>query len=451
MTAELVSKENNEVKFNLTFTAEEFEAETNKVYMKQRGSITIPGFRKGKAPRSIIEKRYGEGVFFADAIDNLINDAYPKALDELDIEPVSRPSIDIVEEKVEKGKGFTAAVTVTVAPTVVAKDYFGIKAERKIRKIGEMDVDMKLAEEQRRNSRLVVSDKAAALGDTVILDYSGFVGEKQFEGGTAENQSLKLGSGQFIPGFEDQLVGVSAGEKKDVTVTFPEQYHAENLAGKEAVFHCTVHEVKTEELPELNDDFAKDYSDCDTLDEYKAKIREDLEASAKNAAEYDGKNAVVEKLLELNPIEVPQVMIENQASDMLEDMKMNMQNQGISMEMYTQVLGKTEEDLKKEMMGDAEKRVKSGLLIRAIAEAEKVEAGDEEVEAELQQMADMYGMKLEEVKKYMTGQLNGVRQDIRSRKVIDMLYEKAVFTDVEDAPAAESSEEKENTEETSEQ
>ncbi len=451
MTAELVSKENNEVKFNLTFTAEEFDAETNKVYMKQRGSITIPGFRKGKAPRSIIEKRYGEGVFFSDAIDNLINDAYPKALDELDIEPVSRPSIDIVEEKVEKGKGFTAAVTVTVAPTVVAKDYFGIKAERKIRKIGEMDVDMKLAEEQRRNSRLVVSDKAAALGDTVILDYSGFVGEEQFEGGTAENQSLKLGSGQFIPGFEDQLVGVSAGEKKDVTVTFPEQYHAENLAGKEAVFHCTVHEVKTEELPELNDDFAKDYSDCDTLDEYKAKIREDLEASAKNAAEYDGKNAVVEKLLELNPIEVPQVMIENQASDMLEDMKLNMQNQGISMEMYTQILGKTEEDLKKEMMGDAEKRVKTGLLIRAIAEAEKVEAGDEEVEAELQQMADMYGMKLEEVKKYMTGQLNGVRQDIRSRKVIDMLYEKAVFTDVEDAPAAESSEEKENTKETSEQ
>ncbi|MBR0139059.1 MAG: trigger factor [Firmicutes bacterium] len=451
MTAELVSKENNVVKFKLVFTGEEFDAETNKVYMQQRGSITVPGFRKGKAPRSIIEKRYGEGVFFSDAIDNLINDAYPKALDELDIDPVSRPSVDFEEEKIEKGKGFTAVVSVTVAPAVVPKDYFGIEAERRIRKIGEMDVDMKLAEEQRKNSRLVVSDKAAALGDTVILDYAGFVGEEQFEGGTAENQTLKLGSGSFIPGFEDQLVGVSAGEKKDVNVTFPEKYHAENLAGKDAVFHCTVHEVKTEEVPELNDDFAKDYSEFETLEEFKADIKKKLEENAKDAAEYDGKNAVVAKLLELNPFDIPQVMIDNEAENMLEEMKQNMQAQGVTMEMYTQILGKTEDDLKNDMKADAEKRVKTSLLIKAIADAENVEATEEEVEKELSSMAEMYGMPLEDLRKYLTGQMSGVKQDIRSRKVVDMLYDKAVFTDVEDAPAAAAGEEKENTEETSEQ
>ncbi|MBQ1524070.1 MAG: trigger factor [Firmicutes bacterium] len=453
MTAALVSKENNEAKFTITFTGEEFDAATQKVYLAQRGKIIVDGFRKGKAPRSIIEKRYGEGVFFQDAIDDMINEAYPKALEELDIDPVGYPNVDFGEEELGKGKGFTITVTVPVAPVVVPKDYKGVEAERKIRKITDADIDRELEAEQNKNARLVVAERAAQNGDTVILDYAGFVGEEQFEGGTAENQSLKLGSGQFIPGFEDQLVGVSAGEKKDVCVTFPETYHAENLAGKDAVFHCTVHEVKTEELPELNDDFAKDYSEYETLDEFKDSIRKRLEDSAKSAAEYGAKNAVIDKVYEANPFDVPQVMIDDEAEAMLKEMEQNMAYQGLTMDMYTKVLNKTREDIKNDMKADAEKRVKTRLLVTSIADAENIEASDEELEKEFNDMAAMYGMTTEDLKKQLAGQEKYVKQDIRNRKAIDFIYENAVLTDVEDvpaeAPAEEASEEK-NAEETSE-
>ncbi len=455
MSAALVSKENNEAKFTLTFTGEEFDAETNKVFQEQRKNITVPGFRKGKAPRSIIEKRYGEGVFFNDAIDNLINGAYPEAVKELDLEPIAFPSIDFGDEKFEKGKGFTVTVTVPVAPVVTAKDYMGVKADRFVKKITDADVDNELASQQSRNSRLVVAERPAEMGDTVILDYAGFVGEEQFEGGTAEGQSLKLGSGTFIPGFEEQLAGVSAGEKKDVNVTFPAEYHAENLAGKEAVFHCTVHEVKTEELPELNDDFAKDYSEFDTLDELKADIRTKLEESAKNAAEYAGKNAVMDKVYEANPIDVPQVMIDDEAQAMFSEMEQNMAQQGISMEMYTSILKKTRDELVAEMKPDAEKRVKTRLIVKSIADAEGITVSDEELETELNNMAAMYGMTTEDLRKALEGQIDYVKQDVRNRKAIDLIYANAVLTDVEElpmkeAPAQEAAAEKTEAEEKSE-
>lgn len=245
MTSTLVTKENCLATFTMEFTAEEFDAATNKAFLKNRGKITVPGFRKGKAPRHIIETRYGSGVFFEEAIDDLLNAEYGKALDSLDIEPVGRPDIDFGEDKLEKGKGFKVTVKVEVAPEVTVKDYKGMKVERKVHKVTEKDVEMQLEMLQKRNARQITVDEAA-LNDTVVLDYKGFVGEEQFEGGTAENQTLKLGSGQFIPGFEDQLVGVKAGEEKEVKVTFPAEYHAENLAGKEAVFQCKVHEIKRE-------------------------------------------------------------------------------------------------------------------------------------------------------------------------------------------------------------
>ncbi len=437
MTSAFVSKENNIVTFTMSFSAEEFDAATQQAYMNMRGRISVDGFRKGKAPRSIIEKRYGEGIFFEDAVDNLLNDNYPKTLDELNIEPIDRPEIEFGEEKLEKGKGFTVTVKVPVAPEVEPKDYIGVEAERKIRTITDEDVEKELKAEQKKNARLVTVDRAAELEDTVILDYSGFVGEEQFEGGTAENQTLKLGSGQFIPGFEDQLVGVKAGESKDVVVTFPETYHAENLAGKEAVFKCTVHEVKAEELPEINDEFALDVSEFDTLEEYKASIRKTLEESAESAAEYDGKNAVMDKVYAANPVDVPAVMINDEAENMVNEFSQNLEMQGMSLDMYAKYTGQTRAQLKNGFLDDAKKRVASRLVVKAIAAKEGIEATEEELEKELESMAKMYNMELDALKKaFGEANMKYLKEDVVMRKAIDYIYSKAVITDVEDKPAA---------------
>ncbi|MBF1155355.1 MAG: trigger factor, partial [[Eubacterium] sulci] len=272
MKATLISKENNRAKFTMDFTAEEFEAAVVKAYQDSKDKFNIDGFRKGKAPRSIIEKHFGEGVFFEDAINNLFQTAYPEALNELDLEVIDSPQADFSE--IGKGKPLTVTIDVAVYPVVEVKDYKGIEVEQVDPEVTEEDVDRDIEAMRKRNSRMVVADRPVENGDTVILDYAGFVGDEQFQGGTAENQELKIGSGMFIPGFEEQLIGVKAGESKDVVVTFPEEYQAKELAGKEAVFKCTVHEVKFEELPELDDEFAKDVSEFDTL----AELRDDARA-----------------------------------------------------------------------------------------------------------------------------------------------------------------------------
>ena len=269
MKATLISKENNRAKFTMDFTAEEFEAAVVKAYQDSKDKFNIDGFRKGKAPRSIIEKHFGEGVFFEDAINNLFQTAYPEALNELDLEVIDSPQADFSE--IGKGKPLTVTIDVAVYPVVEVKDYKGIEVEQVDPEVTEEDVDIDIEAMRKRNSRMVVADRPVENGDTVILDYAGFVGDEQFQGGTAENQELKIGSGMFIPGFEEQLIGVKAGESKDVVVTFPEEYQAKELAGKEATFKCTVHEVKFEELPELDDEFAKDVSEFDTL----AELRDD--------------------------------------------------------------------------------------------------------------------------------------------------------------------------------
>ena len=437
MTSALISKENSEAKFTMTFTAEEFDAATDAAYKATKGRYSVDGFRKGKAPRNMIEKWYGEGVFFNDAIDTLLNSNYPKALDELNIDPISNPDIKFSEEKIEKHKGFTVTVTVQVVPEFEVKDYKGIKAERPIHKVTDEDLERELGFSQKKNARLVKRDGAAEDGDTVILDYAGFCEDNQFDGGTAENQSLKLGSNTFIPGFEDQLVGVKAGDDKDVNVTFPKEYHEASLAGKDATFKCHIHEVKYEQLPELDDEFAKDVSEFDTLDEYKADLRKKLEESAEKAAEYSGKDAVIKKLVELNPIAVPQVMIDDEAQNMLQEFAQQMAYQNLSLKDYCQLLGKKESELVDEFKPQAEERLKARLTVDAVAKAEGMEVSQEELDAEYANMAAQYGLEVEKLKTMLIGEGNEkyLKQDILNRKAIDFLYANAELTDKEDEPA----------------
>jgi trigger factor len=429
----LVSKENNVAKFTMAFTAEEFDAALDKAYKAQRGKIEVPGFRKGKAPRSVIEKRYGEGIFFEDAIDNCLADGYPAALRELDLEPVDRPDLSFGEEKLEKGKGFEVTVTVTVAPEVVVKDYKGVKAEVTKRELNEEDVEGELKAMQQRNARLVVVDRPAEKDDTVVLDYEGWCEDKQFEGGTAENQTLVLGSGQFIPGFEDQLIGCKAGDEKDIEVTFPEEYHAEELAGKPAVFKCKIHEVKTQELPELDDEFAKDVSEFDTLEELKADTRAKLEKTLQDAKEYQGKDKVLQKVFEANPIDLPQAMIDDEAANMLNEFGYELQSQGMNLDLYCKYLNKTQQQMIDEFKPDAEKRVKSRLIVQAVAKQEGLEVSEEDIDKELAAMAAQYGMAQSQIKSiFGEDQMGYLKKDILSRKAIDLMYEAAEITEVEE-------------------
>ena len=437
MTSALISKENSEAKFTMTFTAEEFDAATDAAYKATKGRYSVDGFRKGKAPRNMIEKWYGEGVFFNDAIDTLLNSNYPKALDELNIDPISRPDIKFSEERIEKHKGFTVTVTVAVVPEFEVKNYKGIKADRPIHKVTDEDVARELGYSQKKNARLIKRDGAAENGDTVILDYAGFCEDNQFDGGTAENQSLTLGSGTFIPGFEEQLVGAKAGDDKDVNVIFPKEYHEASLAGKDATFKCHIHEVKYEQLPELDDEFAKDVSEFDTLDEYKADLRKKLEESAEKAAEYSGKDAVIKKLVELNPIAVPQVMIDDEAQNMLQEFAQQMAYQNLSLKDYCQLLGKKESELVDEFKPQAEERLKARLTVDAVAKAEGMEVSQEELDAEYANMAAQYGLEVEKLKTMLIGEGNEkyLKQDILNRKAIDFLYANAELTDKEDEPA----------------
>jgi len=433
MTSVLVSKENCLATFTMEFTAEEFDAATDKAYKNARGKITVPGFRKGKAPRHIIETRYGSGVFFEDAIDDLLGANYSKALDELKIEPIARPDVTFGEEKLEQGKGFKVTIKVQVPPEVAVKDYKGIKADRLVHKVTDEDLQRRLESLQKRNARQITVEDGAKLDDTVILDYKGFVGEEQFEGGTAENQTLKLGSKQFIPGFEEQLVGVKPGEEKEVKVTFPAEYHAENLAGKDAIFKCLVHEIKREELPALDDEFAKDASEFDTLEELKADELRKLNESSQKASEFSGKNNVVEELVKLNPIELPSAMVESETEQMLAEYEQQMSYQGLNLDMYCKYTGKTVEDLKNEMKESAVSRVKSRLLLKAVAAAEKLVATEEEIKEELQKMADQYKMELDKVKEaFGEENMKLLEEDIINNKAIKFLYDNAVFTDKDD-------------------
>ncbi len=430
MKTTFISKENNDVKFTMDFTAEEFEAAIVKAYQASKNQFTIDGFRKGKAPRSIIEKHYGEGVFYEDAINNMFREGYPVAIKELELEVIDSPAAEFSE--LGKGKPLTITITVPVYPVIEVKDYFGVEVEQTEEKVKEEDVDRDIEALQKRNSRMVLAERPVQEGDTVLLDYSGFVGEEQFEGGTAERQELKIGSGMFIPGFEEQLIGVAPGEKKDVVVTFPEEYHAEELAGKEAVFHCLIHEVKEEQLPELDDEFAKDVSEYDTLEELKAATRERLQKYADAQNENNAKDAVIEKVYEANKTDVPRVMVEDEIDRMAQELDHQLRYQGLSLEQYLQFMQKDAAAFREELREDATKKVVTRVILMSIAEAEKVEVSDEELEEELKNMAIQYNTDAEQMKK-MIGEdsLPYFAKDIQLKKTIDMLYDKANVTKVE--------------------
>lgn len=432
MTPVLVRKENNEAVFTMTFTAEDFEEALQKAYKSQRGKFAVDGFRKGKAPRKIIEAKYGEDIFFEDGLDELFRKGYPESVDSLKLKPVDRPNLDFGGEKLEKGKDFTVTVTVTVSPEVEVKDYKGVQAEKVLHQVKDEEIDREVEALQKRNARLVSADRKARDGDTVSLDYAGFTGEDQFEGGTAENQTLVLGSGSFIPGFEEQLVGAGAGDEVEVRVTFPEDYHSEDLAGKEAIFKCKIHDVKEQEMPELDDEFAKDVSEFDTLQELKQDLRGKLEKHAAEASEFETKNAVMEKVYAANDFELPKVMIEDQADQMLQEFSQQLSYQGMNMDMYCQYLQKTQEDIRKELMPDAEKRVKARLIIESVADAEDIQATPEDIESEMAAMAKQYNMEVDKLKDLFHEENRAyLIQDIRMRKAIDFVYSQAELKEPE--------------------
>ena len=445
MKATLISKENNRAKFTMDFTAEEFEAAVVKAYQDSKDKFNIDGFRKGKAPRSIIEKHFGEGVFFEDAINNLFQTAYPEALNELDLEVIDSPQADFSE--IGKGKPLTVTIDVAVYPVVEVKDYKGIEVEQVDPEVTEEDVDRDIEAMRKRNSRMVVADRPVENGDTVILDYAGFVGDEQFQGGTAENQELKIGSGMFIPGFEEQLIGVKAGESKDVVVTFPEEYQAKELAGKEATFKCTVHEVKFEELPELDDEFAKDVSEFDTLADLRDDARARILESVKLQCENEAKDKVIAQVYENNKIEAPATMVADEMDRMIQELEQQMRYQGLHIQQYLQFTGSTLDDFRNEIKPEAEKRVATRIVLRSIGDVENVEVTDEDLDKELQRMSEAYNTDPENIKK-MLGEENLAffRKDIALTKVMDMLYNEAKITlvkakDLEAKNAEEKSEE----------
>ena len=424
MKPTLISKENNEAKFTMEFTAEEFEAAIIKVYQSQKDKFTIDGFRKGKAPRSIIERKYGEGIFFEDAINNLFSMNYPLALDQLDVDAIDHPKADFSELK--KGEGFTVTINITCYPEFEVKDYKGVEIETVNADVTDEDVEKELQNKAKVNARMVEVDRPAENGDTVLIDYEGWVGDEKFEGGTAERQPLKLGSGTFIPGFEEQLVGASKGEDIDVKVTFPEEYHAEELAGKEAVFKCKVHEIKEEELPEIDDDFVKDISDFDTLDEFKADLRSSLEKSAAAKAESQMKNSVIEKVFEANEIDIPDVMVESEIDSMMSEFDQQLRGQGMDLDTYFQYVGKTAEDFRKEVKEDAYKRVKTRMLISKIAEQENFEVSNDEINTELENMAKQYGLEADKLREMIGAENVGmIAGDIKIRKAVEFIYDNA--------------------------
>ena len=429
MKTTFISKENNEVKFKMEFTKEEFNDAIVEAYKATKNQFVIDGFRRGKAPRSIIEKHYGEGVFFEDAINSMLDTGYPQAVKELELEVIDRPNMDF--EEIAKDKDVVVNITVPVYPIVEVKDYMGVEVEQPEFTADEADADKELESMRKRNARMIVAERAAEDGDTVILDYAGFVGDDQFEGGTAESQELKLGSGMFIPGFEEQLIGVKAGEQKDVKVTFPEEYHAENLAGKDAVFHCTVHEVKEEQLPDLDDEFAKDVSEYDTLKELRDSIVERNEKMAADRSVNAGKDAVIKKVYEMNKPEVPRVMVEDEMDRMMQEIDQELRYQGMNLQQYLGFIGQDYNAFREDARENATEKVGTRLVLMSIVDAENVEINDDELEAELKNLAEAYKSDVDKVKE-MIGEDGMVyfKKDMQLKKVIDLLYDNAKVSKV---------------------
>ena len=417
--------EKNTVKLTIEVDSEAFKAAIEKSYKKNVKQIALPGFRKGKAPRTIIEKYYGKGVFLEDAVNFVCPEAYEFAVKESGIDPVDRPEMDI--EKIEEdGSELILTATVTVRPEVELGEYKGISAEKKNYKTKVADVDAEIKAAREKNSRMVnVEDRAVKKGDFTVIDYEGFVDGVAFAGGKGQDHNLEIGGGQFIPGFEEALVGAKIGVEKEINVTFPEEYHAEELKGKPAVFKVTVKSIQVKELPEVNDEFAKDLG-FETLDEYKADIRAKLDkANAdRTAAEFEG-NVIKEVVAKAN-VEIPECMIDSAIEDMMRDFSYRLSSQGLSFEQYMQFTGMTPEGFKEQYKDQATERVKSNLVISEIAKRENIEVTDEDVENELKNMAEMYGMEIDKLKEFVKdGELESLKSELKLKKAVTLVVDAA--------------------------
>ncbi|MGX4283937.1 trigger factor [Bacillus sp. JK106] len=422
MSVKWEKQEGNVGVLTVEVDADTFKTALDDAFKKVVKQVSIPGFRKGKVPRGLFEQRFGVEALYQDALDILLPVEYPKAVEEAGIEPVDRPEIDV--EKIEKGESLIFTAKVTVKPEVKLGDYKGLGIEKDDTAVTDEDVQNELKALQERQAELVVKEEGAVEnGDTVVLDFEGFVDGEAFEGGKAENYSLEVGSGSFIPGFEEQLTGLEAGAEKDVEVTFPEEYHAEELAGKPAVFKVKIHEIKAKELPELNDEFAKDIDEeVETLAELTEKTKKRLEEAKENEADAKLREELVLKASENAEADVPQAMVDTELDRMLKEFEQRLQMQGMNLELYTQFSGQDENALKEQMKEDAAKRVKSNLTLEAIAQAENLEVTDEEVEAELTKMAEAYNMPVENIKQAI-GSTDAMKEDLKVRKAIDFLVE----------------------------
>lgn len=426
MSLQVEKLEKNMAKLTIEVSAEELEKAIQGAYLKQRKQISIPGFRKGKVPRQMIEKMYGAEIFYEDAANALIPEAYAKAYDECELEIVSQPSVEVVQ--LEKGKPFIFTAEVALKPEVTLGEYKGLKVDKVSTRVTAKEVEAKLEEEQKKNARTVtVDDRAVQDGDEVILDFEGFVNGVAFEGGKGENYPLTIGSGSFIPGFEEQLIGVESGKEVEVNVTFPEEYHSEDLAGKEAVFKCTVHEIKVKELPELDDDFAAEVSEFDTLEEYKADLKAKIKEQKLNDGNRQKEEQAVEKAVENATMEIPDAMIDTQVQQMAQEFAQRIQSQGLTLEQYFQFTGLTADKMKEELRPQAVKRIETRLVLEAIAKAENIEISDEKLEEELVKMAEMYKMEVEKLKEYMgEGEKEQMKEDMAVQEAVTLLVDNAV-------------------------
>ena len=435
MSLQVEKLEKNMAKLTIEVSAEDLDKAMEKAYQKQKSRISLPGFRKGKAPRKMIESMYGKGVFMEDAVNSLVPQEYTKALGECDLEIVSQPEINVTQ--MEPGKALIFTADVAVKPEVTLGDYKGVEVPKSEIAVTDEEVDAEVKKEQDKNARTVaVEDRAAANGDITTIDFEGFVDGVAFEGGKGTDYALTLGSGTFIPGFEDQLVGANTGDHVEVKVTFPEEYQAKELAGKEAVFQCDVKKIETKEVPELDDEFAKDVSEFDTLAEYKEDVKKKLTEKKEKEARTAKENAAVDKAIENAQMDIPELMTKTECRQMMDDFSRRMQQQGLSMEQYFQFTGQSMDKMMEDLTPQALKRIQTRLVLEKVAEAENIQPSEEEITEEIQKMADAYKMEADKIREAIgESGLEQMKKDMAVQKAVTVIADAAV--EVEKAADAE--------------
>ena len=426
MSLQVEKLEHNMAKLTIEVAAEEVEKALQAAYLKQRGKINIPGFRKGKVPRQMIEKMYGAEIFYDEAANKMISEAYGKAYDECELDIVSQPSIDIVQ--LEKGKDFIFTAEVATKPEVKLGEYKGLKVDKYSTRVTQKEVDEEIDKERERNARTVeVTDRAVEDKDIVTLDFEGFVDGVAFEGGKGTDYPLTIGSGSFIPGFEEQLIGAEIDKEVEVKVTFPEEYQAAELAGKDAVFKCTVHAIKAKELPEADDEFASEVSECETMEAYRAEVKQKIKDRKESEGKSKKEDQAVEQAIENAEMDIPQPIIDLQVRQMADDFARRIQQQGLTVEQYFQFTGLTQEKMMEEFEPQAVKRIKTRLVLEAIVKAENIEVSDERLDEEIQKMADAYQMEFDKLKEYMgEAEAAQMKEDIAVQEAVTLITDASV-------------------------